>query len=369
MARKSGQDRGLWERDGWWWIDYHYQGKRYREKVAPVASKGSKAKARARYMQRKEECRAGKFDGTVVSAGGRQAPITVGEVLEHYLPEHCRGKARPGEEEQRAAWWSERIGQVPAAALVPGQVEQARAQLLEEGLKPATANRYLSTLQRLLNLAVRDDLVERNPASKVRKLEENNERVRWPFTAEERARLVEHLPDWAWRMARIAIVTGMRQGEQFNLRREHLRLEERFAIIPRAKGNKARFVALSSEAVGLLEEVLAEHDSEWVFPNSTGRRPLDAHNFYNRTWKPATEAAGFPDLHWHDLRHVFAAERIQDGRNTKTVADLLGHASLAMMRRYAHLSPGYMIEAVEPVRESTATGTATGAAARNGKCL
>lgn len=343
MARKGGQDRGVYEHpkgSGTWWILYYDFGKRHREKV------GTKAQARVRYRQRKEEIRQGKFDPEDVTRRRNEPGITVGELIDHYLPEHLRGQRYPKHSERYARFWKEHLGQVEAAGLKPGQVEAARGVLMAE-LAPATANRHMSFLIRMLNLAVRDDLLATNPAKRVGKVRENNSRTRALSEAEE-ARLAEHLPPWAWRLARLALETGMRQSEQFNLRRQHVDIEAGFALVPRSKHGEHRFVALNSRARAILAEVLAEHESEWVFPAPTRPdRPLNAHNFYNRVFHPAVEMANIQDFVWHDLRHTYATRLILRGRNTRTVQELGGWKTLEMVKRYSHLAPGHLLDAVE----------------------
>ena len=68
------------------------------------------------------------------------------------------------------------------------------------------------------------------------------------------------------------------------------------------------------------------------------------------TFERAVEQAGLGDFHWHDLRHTFASRAVMAGVDLVTVAEWLGHRSLAMMRRYAHLAPEHHREALEKVR-------------------
>lgn len=374
MARAGGQDRGLFIRDGWWWIQYHHQGKKHREKVAPTELKGSKANARARYMQRKDEIRQLKFDPDQVSSRGAvEAPLTLGELVDHYLPECVRSLRHPRDAQRYAAFWREKLGEVPAKDLKPGQVETVRAELLERGrrqsrggqevgsaVRPATVNRHVAFLSRVYALAIRDDLVAVNPCKKLRKLQENNTRTR-SLSPEEQVRLQAAMEPRHWRLVDLAIQTGMRRAELFGLRREHVNLAAGFAMIPRSKHGEHRFVALSTRARAIVAEVLAEHASEWVFPNRAGRQ-LDANNFVNRVFAPALERAGIRDFQWHCLRHTFASRLTMQGQNAITVQELGGWKTLEMVKRYSHLSPGHLLEAVEGLSApgpATATGTDT----------
>lgn len=343
MARAGGQDRGIFERppgSGIWWILYYAHGQRHREKV------GSKAEARVRYRQRKEEIRLAKFDPEGVTRRREDPAITVGELVEHYLPEHLRGQSVPEHSQRYARFWIAALGKVEAGALKPGQVEAARATLLAR-VSAATANRHMSFLIRIFNLAIRDEMLATNAAKRVGKVTENNERVR-ALTKTEEERLRAQMEPWAWRLVKLAIETGMRQSEQFGLRREDVDLATGFVRVRKSKHGKQRFVALNRTARAILAEVLTGRESEWVFPGL--RRadvPLDAHNFYTRVFRPSVLAAGIPDLRWHDLRHTYATRLIERGRNTRTVQELGGWKTLKMVERYSHLSPGFLLEAVE----------------------
>jgi site-specific recombinase XerD len=87
--------------------------------------------------------------------------------------------------------------------------------------------------------------------------------------------------------------------------------------------------------------------SAWVFPSETGETPLDAQNFVNRVFTPALRRAKIGNFHWHDLRHTFASRLVMAGVDLRTVQELLGHKTLVMTLRYAHLSPEHRLEAVQ----------------------
>jgi len=87
--------------------------------------------------------------------------------------------------------------------------------------------------------------------------------------------------------------------------------------------------------------------SPWVFPSDTGRTPLDAENFINRVFRPALESARIENFRWHDLRHTFASRLAMAGVDLNTIRELLGHKTLAMTLRYAHLSPAHQLDAVQ----------------------
>ena len=98
-----------------------------------------------------------------------------------------------------------------------------------------------------------------------------------------------------------------------------------------------------------------------MFPSQTDSRPLDSQNFINRVFAPALRRAGITDFSWHDLRHTFASRLVMKGVGLRTVQELMGHKTIAMTLRYAHLSPAHKLDAVRRL-EKNATGTVAGTA-------
>jgi integrase len=104
------------------------------------------------------------------------------------------------------------------------------------------------------------------------------------------------------------------------------------------KSGKRREVPLNSEADAVLAR-RGPRDAGLVF----GSRKWDR---YRTAFENAVVRAKLTDFHWHDLRHTFASWAVQRGATLQEVKELLGHGSLAMVMRYAHLSPEHLRRAV-----------------------
>ena len=120
---------------------------------------------------------------------------------------------------------------------------------------------------------------------------------------------------------------------------------------------------MNDELRALLRALPSRLRHSWVFPSETGDTPLDSQNFINRAFRPALEAARITNFSWHDLRHTFASRLAMAGVDLRTIQELLGHRTLAMTMRYAHLSPAHKLDAVNQLvrpKSGTPTGTATG---------
>jgi integrase len=104
------------------------------------------------------------------------------------------------------------------------------------------------------------------------------------------------------------------------------------------KSNRRREVPLNSQADAVLMR-RGPQGAGYVFGTSSwyAFRPY---------WEEAVRAVGLVNFHFHDLRHTFASWAVQRGATLPELKDLLGHSSLAMVMRYAHLSPEHLRSAV-----------------------
>jgi integrase len=179
------------------------------------------------------------------------------------------------------------------------------------------------------------------------------------LTDDEEIRLRKAIGEAAWPMVAVALHTGFRQGEQFHLRWEHVDFTTGILTIPRAKSGEARRVPMNDVVRDILRTLPSRLKSPWVFPSTTGETPRDARNSMRRVFEPALKQAGIDGFHWHDLRHTFASRLVMAGVDLRTVQELMGHKTTAMTVRYAHLSPGHQLAAVQRLAVAP-TGTTTG---------
>lgn len=79
------------------------------------------------------------------------------------------------------------------------------------------------------------------------------------------------------------------------------------------------------------------------FDRSTGKPYKDL----KKSFATVCRKAGIRDFHFHDLRHTFASQLVMAGVDLTTVKELLGHKTLTMTLRYAHLAPSHKVKAVD----------------------
>lgn len=225
-----------------------------------------------------------------------------------------------------------------------------------EGVAPATINRELALLSGALNHARREwDWDIPNPAAG-RKLKEPEGRVRWLTRAEAQAliraaegiRQAQHLADFI----RLALATGCRSGELLGL--DWRRVDFHAGLIhldgSHTKSGKRRSIPVNTDARGALlgrARHRAEHcpASPWVFADSKGERIASV----KKSFATACKAAKVEDFRIHDLRHTCAAWLVSAGVPLPEVRDLLGHSTVKMTERYAHLAPENVRQAVAKI--------------------
>jgi integrase len=143
----------------------------------------------------------------------------------------------------------------------------------------------------------------------------------------------------------IALSTGARKMEVLSLTWGDIDLRRQQFVIQDSKNGERRTVPLVGKA---LEEVqrlwkVRRIDTALLFPRVDGQQPLDI----RYAWRQALSAAEITDFRFHDLRHSAASYLAMHGASLIELADILGHKSLQMVRRYAHLSEAHTATVVQ----------------------
>ena len=207
----------------------------------------------------------------------------------------------------------------------------------KRGLAPATINRRFAFLRHILALAVKDDLLTKNPASGIKFFPEAK-RTRH-FSNIELSQIQKQMKPENWNLVAFAVETGLRREEQFSLRWNQVCLETSLITLPTPKGGRTRHVPLSEGAKTILRSLESIVASPWVFPSPLNPlNPRNAQTFVNTYYAPALRKAGISGACWHTLRHTAASRRVMAGVDLYTVKELLGHRDITTTMRYSHLS-------------------------------
>lgn len=202
----------------------------------------------------------------------------------------------------------------------------------------------------------------------VHRRREENDRIRWLSSdAETKLRTVieanylNELPAFD-----LVLHTGMRKSEQYGLTWDCVDIGRRQITIPRSKNGKVRYIPLDNTALDALLQLRTRSDGTgqvMVF-SKPGNGYLAGHGLKSpREWfNAACRKAGVADFTWHCLRHTFASRLVMDGVGLRDLQELMGHKTIAMTCRYAHLAPQHLLDAVSQLDGwgSKRTGTKTG---------
>ncbi len=346
---------GLFEKvkgSGQWWIRYADQyGHIHREKVGP------KSLAQKAYEKRKTQIREGMFFSEKL---GQRRDMLFKDMAKLYLEDHSKVNKRSYPSDCYVMVRLEQaFGEKALSEITVQDVERLKGRLAQE-VSVATVNRHLALLSGVFNKALAWKKTKANPVSGVKKFKENNERTRY-LTEEEEPRLKAVFPEEHWSKVEIAYNTGLRRGEQFNLRWSDVNFHSRTITIRIPKSGEKEHVKMNDRVIEILRGLPSRLKGEWVFPSKTGKSPLNANNFVNRVFEPALEEAKIRDFRWHDLRHTFGSRLIMAGVDLRTVQELMRHKTIKMTLRYTHLSPSHTLEAVNKLcLTNQASGTKSG---------
>lgn len=108
-------------------------------------------------------------------------------------------------------------------------------------------------------------------------------------------------------------------------------------LLEHTKNGDRRALALVGYALELMQEHAARSTSKWVFPGPHTSEPLSIRT----TWQTAVKRAGLEDFRFHDLQHTAASYLAMNGASLAEIAEILGHRSLEMARRYTHMSQAH----------------------------
>jgi integrase len=317
------------------------------------------------------EIRDGKYFAT--SAAKRH---TLAEIIDRYkedvLPNKKPGSARA--QSYQLDWWKEQIGPYSLDKVTPALIVEYRDKLAKdtspmgkkvgqatkgkakEGKKrsPATVARFMAALSHVFTVAVKEwQLVDDNPFRRVTKPRESRGVVRF-LSDNERERLLKACKESTSKDLYLAVVialsTGCRKAELMTLRWHQVDINRGLLTFDETKNDERRSVPLVSHALELMKErsQVRRLDTDLVFP---GRRYGDKPRDLTRPWKTALEASEVKDFRWHDLRHSCASYLVMNGATPSEVAEVLGHKTLQMVKRYAHLSEAHSSKVVTAMNE------------------
>lgn len=274
---------------------------------------------------------------------------TANDLIEKYIDEELpKRKSDMKKFKTQLAWWQKEIGEYFLTNITPDLLSSCKKKLLEEPSakpqnkdgkrSPATANRYMACMSIVFTKAVKEwGLLEKNPMFNISKEKEPRGRVRF-LTDDEQEILLKackQISEDLLLFVLIAITSGARYSEILNLRWQDLDLRNNQYYFIDTKNGESRGVPIASVVANKLNEKskIRNLKSDYIFSTSNGNLIYMRGLFYN-----ALAIAKIKDFHFHDLRHTAASYLAMNGASLLEIAEILGHKTLSMVKRYSHLT-------------------------------
>jgi integrase len=336
--------KGLYKRGNNWWMRYVGPDGRMRfESTKTSAFK----EAQAILIHRKKEV----MDGKDPMALKIMPHYTFHELVEYYS---TWAERQPGFRTSKKYIMPQLrafFGPSPLRHVSTRIAEEYQSKLLAEGKLPSTANRHLAALKHMFTKAVEWDMVDEGTLKRIRRvnlLPENNERLRY-LMKEECQALIQACSPHLTPIVITALNTGMRKDEILSLEWErHVDLSHGVILLDKTKNQHQHGIPINLTLRSTLQSLVRRIDSPYVFTDTTGRRFYDV----KRAFHSACPKAGIKDFTFHDLRHTFASHLVMAGVDLLAVKELLGHKTLKMTLRYAHLSPSHKGKAISVLEDA-----------------
>ncbi|HEY4941889.1 MAG TPA: tyrosine-type recombinase/integrase [Rhizomicrobium sp.] len=342
-----------------WWVDFRFDHTRHRKR----SPENSRAGARAYEVALRQRLARGE------DIDGKQRlseRLTFSEFVPKWFEEYVIPNNKPSEQKAKKYAFSASLvpffGRTAISEIGVRDVEQYKAQLVREGKSHKTINNRLAVLRKCLHTAY-DWLNLAGTPPKIVWLKCPPPRTDHLAT-DECDLLLQHSSGTIREMILCALRTGMRQGELKGLQWTSIDWRNSSVAVRHSrsdytkslgspKGNRERHIPLD---IDLREVLSARRRAEgYVFLDGNGQ-PF-THMKVSRALAEVCCRAGLRKIGWHTLRHTFASHLAMNGTPLNIVQALLGHSTITMTMRYAHVAPSALRTAIELANPRTA-GTA-----------
>jgi integrase len=285
---------------------------------------------------------------------------TMSEAIERYMKTVLPNKPKSVYAQTiHLNWWKETIGDYSLADVTSAMIANCRDKLaagttVRGKLRgAATVNRYMAALSHVFTIACKEwQWVDDNPFRKVSKKKEPRGRVRF-LSDEERVKFLEACKEadsaYLYIVVVLALSTGARRMEILGLTWDDVDLNRGVITLHDTKNGERRVLAIAGHA----KELLKKHaqvrllDCKLLFPGKDHKKPVDIRTPFEN----ALKRAEIHDFRFHDLRHSCASYLAMNGASLAEIAEVLGHKTLQMVKRYAHLSEAHTMGVVTRMNE------------------
>ena len=287
---------------------------------------------------------------------------TITDLVDRYIEHVAPLKKDHANRKRHLRWWARYLQYVCLSDVGPALIAEGRDELLAKGAhgKPLAANTvclYLASLSHAFSMAYKEWMwVEANPVLRVTRPKRPSGRVRF-LSGEELARLMAACDEVGHQYIKtiviVAVATGMRRGEILGLTWGAVDFDRARVTLEHTKNGDRRVVPLAPPAIKALLSLrrIPRIDTDLLFP---GKRkadgtiePINPRN----AWAKVVKVAELEDFKFHDLRHTTASYLAMNKASMREIADVLGHKTMEMVKRYSHLSEAHTASVVNAMAD------------------
>ncbi len=255
-------------------------------------------------------------------------------------------------------WINPVIGKMPFKNIRPLNIERIKKDMIDDDKAPRTIQYVFAIIRQAWNMARRDRLINiKSPTKEVSLPKIKNKRLRF-LTHNEANLLLEDLKDKSLKCHNISLLSlhcGLRAKEIFQLTWGDVDFD-RGIINVDGKDGKNRPAFMTEQIKKMLKTLYVSKPNALIFPDSNGKQIKRISNTFQRSVKDLGLNDGIDDSRlkvvFHTLRHTYASWLVEDGTDLYVVKELLGHSTIAMTERYAHLGNHKLQAAVRSLEKS-----------------
>ncbi|RLB83565.1 MAG: site-specific integrase [Deltaproteobacteria bacterium] len=344
--------------DRYFTIRYFHEGKLREEGLGWASDGWSAQKAALELAGLKRAQKRG--EGAVTLAEKREAAknereirategLTFAEIFnERYFPQTKADKDPQTYNRERSLfkkWLSPTLGKLTLIEIAPIHLEKIKSRMKRADLSPRSVQYALAVTRQVFNFAYRNNLFTGdNPVKKVKMPKVDNKRLRF-LTREEADSLLKKLQQESpetWEMALLSLHSGLRASEIFRLTWIDIDTSRGQMIVKDSKNTKTRIAYMTTEVKKMFLGKIPGKANDLIYPGPGGNQRREVSRAFERIVKELGLNDGITDRRdkvvFHTLRHTYASWLVQQGEDLYVVKERLGHSTLQMTERYAHLA-------------------------------
>lgn len=341
-----------------WWVDLRFSHRRYRKRSPDNSKAGAEAyEAVLRRMLAKGES----LDIQLV------APLTFIQFAENWMKNYVQTNNKSSEQRTKSSVLRNHLipffGQLELGRIRCEEIERYKAAEASRGLLAKSINNHLAILRKCLRCAAEWGHISDVPY--IRPLKVPPQKIDFLNESECTALLSSEVDSLAGVMILTALHTGMRMGELLGLEWSSIDFEKAQITVCRSivrgevsspKSNRIRYIPMTGELRGKLLSVRRQKGLVFCREDGLPLTSMVAGSILSR----ACDRAGIRRIGWHRLRHTFASRLVSRGVPMRSVQQLLGHSTVVMTERYAHLAPTVLADAIHALEDAPGRFWATG---------